>query len=76
MVDVVVNFVHLLATTVWIGGAFYAHFILQPALKMIDPREGGKLLGILGKRFSIAAASSLLLLAVTGIMKTPLRDAP
>jgi uncharacterized membrane protein len=71
MFDVIVNFLHLLATAVWIGGMIYIHFILQPVLPAIDPQQGGKLSGIIAKRFSMAAWSSLLVLLITGYIKTP-----
>jgi uncharacterized membrane protein len=71
MFDNIVNFLHLIATSVWIGGAFYAHFILLPAVKQIDPQQGGKLQGIIAKRFSIAAWTSIIILLITGFIKTP-----
>lgn len=68
---IIINFLHLLGTIVWIGGAVYMHFILQPSLKLIDQREGGKLQGIVAKKFSIAAWLSILVLIITGLFKTP-----
>jgi uncharacterized membrane protein len=53
MIHNIINFLHLMATTVWIGGAIYIHFILFPALKQIDQQQSGKLQGIIAKRFSI-----------------------
>lgn len=71
MTDTIINFLHLLATAVWIGGAAYTHFILMPSLKAIDPQQGGKLLGVIAKRFSITAWSAILVLIITGLLKTP-----
>lgn len=71
MLDSFVNFLHLMATALWIGGAAYSHFILIPSLKEIDPQQSGKLQGIVAKRFSILAWGSILTLIVTGILKTP-----
>lgn len=71
MVEAIVNFLHLLATAVWLGGAVYIHLILLPSLRLIDPQQGGKLLGIVAKRFSIAAWSSIVVLLITGYLKTP-----
>ena len=71
MADSLVNAVHLIATVVWLGGAIFMKAILEPALKTIDPREGGKLMGIIAKRFTITAWTSIILLLVTGFMKTP-----
>lgn len=71
MFDSFVNFLHLMATALWIGGAAYSHFILIPSLKEIDPQQSGKLQGIIAKRFSILAWGSILTLLVTGFLKTP-----
>ena len=71
MADSLINLVHLLATVVWIGGGLFIKVILEPAMKLIDPREAGRLLGIVAKRFSITAWICILLLLVTGVMKTP-----
>lgn len=68
---IIINYLHLLGTIIWIGGAIYMHLVLQPSLKSIDPREGGKLQGIVAKRFSIIAWSSILVLIITGLLKTP-----
>lgn len=68
---IIVNYLHLLGTIVWIGGAVYMHIVLQPSLKLIDQRESGKLQGIIAKRFSIIAWSSILVLIITGLIKTP-----
>jgi len=67
----VINIIHILATAVWIGGAFFVHFILQPGMKQIDPQQSGKLMGIIAKRFSITAWTCIILLIITGIIKTP-----
>jgi uncharacterized membrane protein len=71
MADSLVNAVHLIATVVWLGGAIFMKAILEPGLKKIDPREGGKLMGFIAKRFTKTAWTSIILLIVTGFMKTP-----
>lgn len=71
MANGVINFFHLLATSIWIGGMVYIHFVLLPAVSKIDQGEGGKLQGIIAKRFSIIAWSALLILLITGYLKTP-----
>ena len=43
MAENITNFFHLLATSVWIGGAMFIHVVLQPSLRRIDPRESGML---------------------------------
>jgi copper resistance protein D len=65
------NFFHLLATVTWIGGMVYMNLILFPAQSAIAPSERGKLMGTLAKRFSIAAWISVIVLLITGLVKTP-----
>jgi copper resistance protein D len=69
--DTLMNFFHLLAAAIWIGGAVFIKLILEPSLKVIDPPSGGKLMGVVAKRFSITAWASLLIIIITGIYKTP-----
>jgi uncharacterized membrane protein len=71
MQDTIVNVIHLLATSVWIGGMFFIHFVLQPSIKAIDPPQAGALMGGIAKRFSISAWISIIALIVTGLIKTP-----
>lgn len=71
MVDGIINFFHLLGTVVWIGGMFYMDLILIPSLAKIDPGESGKLMGMIAKKFTITAWSAIIILIITGILKTP-----
>jgi len=71
MVDGIINFFHLLATVVWIGGMFYMDLILMPSIAKIDPGESGKLMGMIAKKFTITAWSAIIILIITGILKTP-----
>lgn len=73
MTDNIVNFFHLLATAVWIGGMIFIPLVLQPSLRLINPQESGRLFGIVAKRFSITAWVCVLVLLVTGYVKTPER---
>ncbi len=71
MVDEIINFFHLLGTVVWIGGMFYMDLILMPSLTKIDPGESGKLMGIIAKKFTITAWGAIIVLVITGVLKTP-----
>jgi uncharacterized membrane protein len=71
MWNTIINIVHILSTAVWIGGAFFIHVVMQPSLKQIDPQQSGKLMGIISKRFSITAWICIILLIITGYLKTP-----
>ena len=67
----VINIIHILATAIWIGGAFFVHFILQPSMRQIDSQQSWKLMGVIAKRFSITAWTCIILLIITGVIKTP-----
>lgn len=71
MVDGIINFFHLFATTVWIGGMFYMDLILFPSAAKIDPAESSKLEGMIAKKFTITAWSCIVVLVITGLLKTP-----
>ena len=71
MVDGIINFFHQLATVVWIGGMFYMDLILMPSIAKIDPGESSKLMGMIAKKFTITAWSAIIILIITGILKTP-----
>ena len=65
------NFFHLLATTTWIGGMIYINIVLMPSLSAIDPSQRGRLLVAITKRFTFLSHGSLIILLITGIVKTP-----
>lgn len=71
MTDGIINFFHLLATVVWIGGMFYMDLLLIPSMAKIDPGESGKLMEMIAKKFTITAWSAVIVLVITGILKTP-----
>ena len=65
------DFLHLLATVVWIGGLIYINLVLMPSLTAIDPPQRGKLSGAVAKRFTILAWCAVIILLITGYLKTP-----
>jgi putative copper export protein len=67
----ITNFLHLLATTTWIGGMIYINLVLNPSLAAIDPPQRGKLVGAAAKRFVFYSFGSVLILLITGLMMTP-----
>ena len=71
MFDIILKFLHLLATVTWIGGMIYTNLVLMPSLAAIDPLQKGKLLNALIKRFTILAWGSIIVLLVTGFLDTP-----
>ncbi len=67
----IVQYVHLLFTVLWIGGMLYMPLVLMPAMAAIDPPQRGRLMGAVAKRFSMIAWISVVVLLVTGFLKTP-----
>ena len=66
-----IDFIHLFFTVIYIGGMVYMDLIFMPALRVLDPPQPGKILGVVAKRFTITAWLSVLVLLVTGYLKTP-----
>lgn len=71
MADGIVNFLHLLATAVWIGGMIFMHFVFLPSLSAVEPQHAARVQGGVAKRFTMAAWTSVIVLLVTGYLKTP-----
>lgn len=58
---------HVLAIVLWIGGMFFAHFFLRPAVAALDPPVRLKLMhDVLGRFFKAVLVASLLALG-TGV---------
>jgi len=66
-----VDLLHQLATVFWIGGMAFINLVLEPSLAAVDPFQRGRIMGMVGKRFTSVAWGSVLLLVITGFLKTP-----
>jgi len=64
------SWIHLIATTVWIGGIFFILFIAIPSAKQVLGGESGKLMGVVSKKFTPIANSCIILLIITGTVLT------
>lgn len=71
LLDTIVNFFHSLATVLWIGGMLFMKLVLLPAQAAIDPPQRGRLMGAAAARFTMVAWTSVVVLLVTGLLKTP-----
>lgn len=69
--SVIINFFHLMATVAWIGGMIYNAAIFPGLMGAVEPPGRGKVMGAMAKRFTILAWVSVLILLVTGLLKTP-----
>lgn len=62
-------FLHLLSVTVWVGGMFFAHFCVRPAMSDLSPQARLPLWeGILGRFFTWVAISIGVLLLSGGYL--------
>jgi uncharacterized membrane protein len=66
-----INLLHLLSAIVWLGGVLFVKIILEPSLGQLDPAEAGKLQAIVARKFKFVSWTAILLLIVTGHLKTP-----
>lgn len=68
ILQIILDFFHLLATITWIGGMFFNVLILLPTVKKtLDPEMAGKFMITLFKRIRVMVYVSLLVLFVSGI---------
>ena len=64
MIDAILDSVHVLSITVWIGGMVFAHFFLRPALAQLEAALRIRLMhDVLGRFFQAVLVVSLLTLA-------------
>lgn len=67
-VKTLIDWMHIMATVVWIGGMITNLFVIRPALAgTLAPADAGKFMGALMKRFRIIVYASIVILGVTGI---------
>jgi len=68
ILQTILDFLHLLATAIWIGGMLFNFLVVLPTVsKALDPATAGKFMGQMMKRVRIVVYVSLLVLFVTGI---------
>jgi len=67
IINVILDWLHLVATTVWIGGIAFNILVLRPSLSVIEPAKRVKLMGTVLKRFIYVAWLSIGVLVFTGI---------
>lgn len=67
-IKTLIDWLHIMATIVWIGGMFTNMVIMRPVMmKTLAPPDAAKFMGALMKRFRIVVYASIVLLGVTGI---------
>ncbi|MHA2225558.1 MAG: CopD family protein [Candidatus Hodarchaeales archaeon] len=69
LLPTIIGWIHNIAVIIWIGGAFYFEFILRPNLLGVVPDEAKKLNQGVARRFMPLAWVSVVIIAVTGILR-------
>ena len=67
--DPLVVWIHLVFSSIWVGGSIFLGLVLAPLLKktMPDLNKRISFMVIVGRRFNYLGGSSLLILVITGI---------
>lgn len=67
MIYALLKTLHVLAVVLWVGGMLFAHFMLRPALTVLEPQQRLALMHGVLKRFFAAVLAASLLTLVTGL---------
>lgn len=68
--SVLIDWIHLAATALWIGGLFALTLLLPGTLRSLGSNEGNRLLAAIAPRFSTLAFWSVEVLVVTGLYQS------
>lgn len=64
MLFIALKLIHLFSIVIWVGGMFFAHFFLRPAVQQLDPPVRIPLMrDVLGRFFAVVLILVLLVLA-------------
>src|SRR5262249_27253703 len=67
------NFLHLLAATVWVGGSLAIPLVITPVIRSrLPPDKRVEMIAAMGQRFRPFAWSALVVLALTGVRRAML----
>lgn len=74
MEQALLTWVHLVAASIWVGGAIFLGVVLSPALRsaMPDVEARMRLIILVGRRFNKIAVPSLVILMATGLYNSHL----
>ena len=68
---IIIDWIHLVATTAWIGGLIFINFVFVPIVNQLEPKDRGKANQLLGKYFARVAGVSGFALVLTGLVNLP-----
>lgn len=66
---IIIGWIHIMATVIWIGGIFFFDRILPPPMKELEPPQAGKLNQAVVKRFTPVAWLSIIVIIATGLIR-------
>ncbi len=69
IVQIVLDYVHIVSVMVWIGGGIYFLRIVQPSLVGLPPDQAGRLAGGMVKKFTPIAWGSIIAIGVVGLLR-------
>jgi copper transport protein len=69
---VLLGWIHIVAVTAWGGGAIFLTFILTPQLAKLPPKDAASLGGEVSKQFTKLGYLSIILIALTGLLRMSL----
>lgn len=67
MLFILFKLLHLLAVMVWVGGMFFAHFFLRPAVQGLQPPERVKLMHSVLQRFFAMVMVLVVVILASGV---------
>ena len=67
MLFILFKLLHLLAVIVWVGGMFFAHFFLRPAVQGLQPPERVKLMHSVLQRFFAVVMVLVVVVLASGV---------
>lgn len=68
---IIIDWIHLVAATAWIGGLIFINFVFVPIVNQLEPKDRGKANQLLGKYFARVAGVSGFALVLTGLVNLP-----
>ena len=69
ILDPLVTWIHLVFSSIWVGGAIFLGIVLAPLLKktMPDANKRISFMVVVGRRFNYLGGASLIILVITGV---------
>ncbi len=69
IVQIILDFIHIVAVMIWMGGGIYFFMIVQPSLAGLPPDQAGRLAGGMVKKFTPIAWGSIITIGVVGLLR-------